>query len=514
MPTIESLSRDIEGNARKLDELSKRLVPYMDDQTKQSRELGETVDATQKKLNEGMERWDKIEAEHAELRAEQDRLRKEMEKEQLVRGRPGVDGGRRSTDWIERMIDKTAIKGYLEGKGGQRKLKLDANDVVMDRIGPPSLDRRGYQVRAADDPPVGSITDTETGDGVLPSPQYGPVVQELMRQPTFSDLVTMIPVGSNAYIYATEAQEFALSMEITSAVAAIDTTITVRNARGARVGATVYAGKDKSKSAVIQSINYKTGIITLTGATGWTASEGDQLWAEDYNFTPQGSIAPRSSIQMDAVTEVIKDLISTIIVHNSQLEDSPALRVILQTRLRDRMVLTRETQMLYGDNTAQELKGLFNNTDIPQYLQSSGLAGDTRTDAIRRAMTLVKTIGKDMPTGVAVSPVDMEYVETAKSLDKRYITHQIHVSNDGIPRLWRAPIVESLALKAGDFTTGNYVSAYAGLRRAGFSLSVSDSADDLWERNMSSMRGIERFGHAFFRPNSLVRGKFDGAPNS
>jgi HK97 family phage major capsid protein len=138
--------------------------------------------------------------------------------------------------------------------------------------------------------------------------------------------------------------------------------------------------------------------------------------------------------------------------------------------------------LLYGDGLGDNLQGILTHPDRQQYNIADGPATDTKIDAIRRAATLAR-VAQYPVTGCVLNPFDWEDIELQKDNENRYLW--VTVSEGGIPRLWRMPVVDTTAIAVGTALVG------------AFSLGAI-----LWDREDGNIRVGEP--NAFFLQNKLA----------
>jgi HK97 family phage major capsid protein len=103
------------------------------------------------------------------------------------------------------------------------------------------------------------------------------------------------------------------------------------------------------------------------------------------------------------------------------LDDAAALQSYIDARARYGLLLAEEAQLLYGNGTGNNLKGI-----IPQaqtYAAPAGItvAAEQRIDRIRLAL-LQATLAEFPSTGVVLNPIDWAAIELLKDGEGRYIT--------------------------------------------------------------------------------------------
>ncbi|WP_274643409.1 phage major capsid protein [Pseudomonas serbica] len=190
------------------------------------------------------------------------------------------------------------------------------------------------------------------------------------------------------------------------------------------------------------------------------------------------------------------------------LDDAAALQSYIDARARYGLLLAEEAQLLYGNGTGNNLKGI-----IPQaqtYAAPAGItvAAEQRIDRIRLAL-LQATLAEFPSTGVVLNPIDWAAIELLKDGEGRYI---IGKPQDGTaPRLWNLPVVETQAIVQDQFLVGAFSLAAQIFDRMGIEVLISTENDKDFENNMVTIRAEERLAFTVYRPEAFVTGDLTAA---
>src|SRR5690606_13299041 len=169
--------------------------------------------------------------------------------------------------------------------------------------------------------------------------------------------------------------------------------------------------------------------------------------------------------------------------------------------------LAEDDQLLYGDGSAGNLQGLMTNANVQDY-NSSGRSqqGDTRIDTIRRAVTLLRNLYY-RPTGVVVHPNDWEAIELQKDGEQRYLW--VTVTDGGVPRLWRVPVIDTPTIEEDSFLLGDFRLGCNLWDLEAANVSVGWKNDD-FVRNQLAILGEEDVIFTTEHPKAFVKGEFGG----
>jgi len=216
---------------------------------------------------------------------------------------------------------------------------------------------------------------------------------------------------------------------------------------------------------------------------------------------------PESAITFELKQEGVKTVGHWIPISREVLNDVSQLRAYIDTRLVYGIKLVEEAQILYGNGVAPNLNGIM--PQAQSYNWSDGTVGDTKLDAIRRAMTKAR-LAEYPVNGVILHPTDWEEIELLKGSDKHYIW--IVVTEGGVTRLWRAPVVETTAILSGEALTGAFGLGAMLWDRELSTIRVAEQHEDFFIKNMVLILAEERIALTVFRPEAYVAIDFDAAP--
>ncbi len=137
-------------------------------------------------------------------------------------------------------------------------------------------------------------------------------------------------------------------------------------------------------------------------------------------------------------------------VTDEQLEDVSMMQGYINTRLPFGVRQRLDGQVLVGNGTAPNLRGLKNVVGI----QTQAKATDPVPDAFYKAMTKVRLTGRSVPTHSVLHPTDWQGVRLLRTTDGVYIYGS--PSEAGPERLWGLPVVQQDADAAGTGYVGSF----------------------------------------------------------
>lgn len=224
---------------------------------------------------------------------------------------------------------------------------------------------------------------------------------------------------------------------------------------------------------------------------------------------------PQSSFQFVGEQAPVRTLAHWEAAHRNVLADEPQLRSIIDNELLYGLRLQEDYQILQGDGTGENLKGILETTGIQTYDWSDGATtpvADTKADAIRRAATLA-LLAYYEPTGVVLNPQDWEDIELTKDANGQYLI-AVSVAMGGEPKLWRVPVVDTPAMPVGQALIGAFGTGAQLYDREQASIRISEQHADFFVRNAIVILAEQRLALAVKRPESFVSVTFDAAPSA
>ena len=211
----------------------------------------------------------------------------------------------------------------------------------------------------------------------------------------------------------------------------------------------------------------------------------------------------KSNITYSQETYVVQTMAHFIIASRQILADVPRLQAEIDNRLMYGLDLLSDDQLLLGDGTGNNLKGLLVDANVPDLGASAAETGTIWVDFIRKGVTSLQ-LSNYSATAVVVAPQDWEILETSKGTDGHYIWAT--VPQGGEARMWRIPVVVSNAMPQGTFLMGDFAMGATIYDRQQKSVYTADQHADLFIKNGIAILAEERLAFAIERPNAFVKG--------
>jgi HK97 family phage major capsid protein len=215
----------------------------------------------------------------------------------------------------------------------------------------------------------------------------------------------------------------------------------------------------------------------------------------------EGAQKPQSEIQFEEATMTVRTIAHWMRASVQVLADAPALRSIIDQRLRYGLAYKEEVQLLNGDGTGQNLTGLI--TEATAYAPHASLVSESLIDDIRFGILQV-ALAEYPANGIVLNPIDWAYIETMKDGYGRYLIGNPQGTLS--PVLWGLPVVPTQAMTVDKFLVGAFDMAAQLFDRQDATVEVSTEDGDNFQKNKVTIRAEERVGLAIYRPEALVYG--------
>ena len=218
-------------------------------------------------------------------------------------------------------------------------------------------------------------------------------------------------------------------------------------------------------------------------------------------------LKPQSSFEFVGEQAPVRTLAHWEAAHRNVLADEPQLRSIIDNELLYGLRLLEDSQILNGDGTGENLKGVLQTSGIQTYdhtaLGAAATPDDTKADALRRAATL-SFLAYYEPSGIVMHPNDWEDIELTKDVNGQYLV-AVSVAMGGEPRVWRMPVVETPAIAEGTALVGAFGTGAQLYDREDASIRISEQHSDFFIRNAIVILAEQRLALAVKRPEAFVK---------
>lgn len=219
--------------------------------------------------------------------------------------------------------------------------------------------------------------------------------------------------------------------------------------------------------------------------------------AEATATTGTSGAAPESAIAWVVRSTGVQDITHFIPATKRALADAGQVATMIDAELRDGVEERLDSQMLNGDGVGNNLRGILNTAGILTTAVGVGPPVEIRSDALHRAMTLIR-LGFREPTGVLIHPSDWEQIVLEKDANGQYIYGPPSAPTRG--SVWGLRPVVSPVIPAGTVLVGDFARGATLWLREGLSVAMSDSHENFFTRRMVAVMAVLRAAFAAVRP--------------
>lgn len=218
---------------------------------------------------------------------------------------------------------------------------------------------------------------------------------------------------------------------------------------------------------------------------------------------------PESALTFEQASAPVVTIAHWIPVTRQMLADAAQIQSYIEGRLLVGLDRRLNGQLLNGDGTAPNMRGLFNTTGVqilnngvsPAYWADNPV-NDAGTDnenfnRVLRAKRLIDTVGDAEATFISLNPADIEQFQVRTDADRQYLAGG-PFAEGGVPRLWGLRVVKERSIPAGKALVGDGRMAQVWDREDGNIL--IDTINDQFIRNMLTILAEMRAALTVYRP--------------
>lgn len=211
--------------------------------------------------------------------------------------------------------------------------------------------------------------------------------------------------------------------------------------------------------------------------------------------TAEGAAKPEGTLALTERTSDVRKIPVWIPVTDEQLEDVDGIQAYLENRLEFMVRQRLDSQIVSGNGTAPNLRGILNVAGI----QTQAKGADPTPDAVYKAMTKVEVTGQAIPNLAIFHPNDWQDVRLLRTADGLYIWG--NPSEAGPERIWGLRVAK---VQAATENTGIVIDTqFTELAwKKGMTIKVSDSHGTYFVENKQAVRAEVRVAFTLFRPTA------------
>jgi HK97 family phage major capsid protein len=225
----------------------------------------------------------------------------------------------------------------------------------------------------------------------------------------------------------------------------------------------------------------------------------------------EGGAMGESALAFTEQTENIRKFGVSIPVTEELLADVSAVQGYLDSRLRTQLNLRLDSQLLNGDGSAPNIRGILNKSGINTFDYSSYSGNLKRIGQVYQAITEIRKDAFVEPDAIIMHPSDwndvvteVNAVTTSGSLNPLFVGAGM-MSGAPTASMWGVPVIASTAIGAGTALVGAFGGGQAVhiVSRSGIEVAMSDSHDDFFTKDKVMMKASLRLGFPIYRATAF-----------
>jgi HK97 family phage major capsid protein len=382
-------------------------------------------------------------------------------------------------------LDKvTLLEGDTYYKAGEiRRLQKEVDDLARKRDEIADIEQIAKRAQAEHarntEPASGMMFPGATGGGFSASRKAGPGLRELIG-------------NSKAYRDLKAGTVRQASFEIP--VLDFKTLVTL---------ATISPQVDRRDMVPMAMEERTVADLMLQGETDRPSIE----YYEETTFTNtaaevnEGDAKAEGTIGFTLRTENVRKIAWWIPFTDEALADNAFLESEIRGRLAFGVRRREEQQLLSGNGSAPNIRGILNRTGI----QTQAVVGPyTAMDAVYQAMQKVRGAsgaGFAEPTGIVMHPNDFTDIKLSKTADGIYLYGS--PAEEGPDRLWSLPIRQTTAIAENTALVGAFRPYSMVVRRTGITITLSTEHSTYFVENKVAVLAEERLAVQVTRPSAF-----------
>jgi HK97 family phage major capsid protein len=225
----------------------------------------------------------------------------------------------------------------------------------------------------------------------------------------------------------------------------------------------------------------------------------------------EGLVKHENAVTFTTANSTVRTIATFIKASKQSLDDFAELGGFLESSLPYYVNRQEETQLLSGDNAADNLNGLITQATSFNTALLSASAGWTKIDQVARVVEQIGIADEIDPTFIILNKIDWWQLRLTKDSYGHYIMGDPQAIGD--PKLWGLTCVPTNSIASGTFLVGSGESAAAEIRdRMEMQVDISTEDSDNFQRNLVTIRAEKRMVLCVMRPGSFITGSFTQSP--
>lgn len=228
----------------------------------------------------------------------------------------------------------------------------------------------------------------------------------------------------------------------------------------------------------------------------------------------EGAQKPESNITFAPDTAAVRTIAHWIPVSRQAFDDVPGMESLIDGEMRYGLDYVEEQQLLFGDGTGENLKGLATQATpfaMPAGYVPGAAAGSSRDKIDTLLQAIVQAELALLPaTGIILNTIDWANIISATDSTGQYLGNGPFGTLQG-RSIWDLPIAVTMAMPQGKFMVGSLGTSAQIFDRLDAEVVVSSEDRDNFVKNTLTVRAEKRLALAVKRPAGIIYGSFRAA---
>jgi HK97 family phage major capsid protein len=217
----------------------------------------------------------------------------------------------------------------------------------------------------------------------------------------------------------------------------------------------------------------------------------------------EGAAKPEATYTFTEDSAPVRTIAHWVPITRQAAEDNATLVGYINGRLAYGLELRLDQQILNGNGTAPNIRGILNTSGVGTYTPG---AAEARIITIRKAITIAQ-ISEYQPDTAVLHPTDWQNIELDTDTTGAFRV-TTNPQNALTPRLWGLNVVVTTAIATGTYLVGAMRMGATLWERHGVRLLVSDSHGTNFTSNILVLLAEMRAALTVWRPAAFVKGAF------
>lgn len=214
--------------------------------------------------------------------------------------------------------------------------------------------------------------------------------------------------------------------------------------------------------------------------------------------TAESGTKPEAALAFTERTSTVRKIADSLPVTDESLEDIPFIESYIDGRLRFFIVQREDSQLLNGNGTPPNLRGILNTSGI----NTQATGSDPNQDAILKAIVAGQVASFFDADAVVLHPLNWQTMRLAKDDVGSYLFGPPNIA--GADTVFGYRIVRTTAITQGTGLAGAFRACAQVFRRSDLSLSIG-WINDQFVKNQRTILVEERLALVVFRPSGFTK---------